>query len=227
MALTAEWDRAWASTDVEDSAPSPREEIDTTDAGAGAQVALQAAITEHMGCGVALIRVDDAVIVYANGAFARMLGYDLGKLEGQPISVVNAPTDRAPAEIAQDIIRAVRRNGVWSGRIENLKSCPAEPWGNSEEPCRATGTAAASGTVGTATRLAALSRATASPRIRGHWGSSDLSAPRRVPCSSWPQPRGGLRPLSSSGLVSARDGVGAGVGAVAPSAPCCSRGPSS
>jgi diguanylate cyclase (GGDEF)-like protein/PAS domain S-box-containing protein len=128
MALTADWDRAGANIDVEDSAPSPRDEIDTTDAGAGAQVALQAAITEHMGCGVALIRVDDAVIVYANSAFARMLGYDLGELEGQPISVVNAPTDRAPAEIAQDIIRALRRNGVWSGRIENLKKDGSSCW---------------------------------------------------------------------------------------------------
>ena len=65
-----------------------------------------------MGTGVALLRADDAVIVYTNNAFARMLGYELGELEGQPISVVNTPTDRAPAGIAQDIIGAVRRNGV-------------------------------------------------------------------------------------------------------------------
>jgi diguanylate cyclase (GGDEF)-like protein/PAS domain S-box-containing protein len=128
MALTADWGRASLGADAEDSAPSPADDIDTTDAGAGAQVALQAAITEHMGCGVTLVRVDDAVIVYTNSAFERMLGYDLGELEGQPISVVNAPTDRAPEEIARDIISAVRRNGVWNGRIEKLKKDGSSCW---------------------------------------------------------------------------------------------------
>jgi diguanylate cyclase (GGDEF)-like protein/PAS domain S-box-containing protein len=128
MASTPDWSRASGGADAEDSAPSPTDDIDDADARAGAQLALQAAITEHMGCGVALVRVDDAVIVYANSAFARMLGYALGELEGQPISVVNAPTDRAPEEIAKDIIGAVHRNGVWSGRIENLKKDGSSCW---------------------------------------------------------------------------------------------------
>ena len=128
MPLTADWRRARGSADAEDSAPSPTHDIDTTAARASAQIALQAAITEHMGCGVVLIRVDDAVIVYANSAFARLLGYELGELEGQPVSVVNAPTDRAPAEIAQDMITAVRQHGLWSGRIENLKKDGSSCW---------------------------------------------------------------------------------------------------
>ena len=127
MALTADRGRAISSDGVA-LAPSPRDGIDTTDAGAGSQVALQAAITAHMGCGVALIRVDDAVIVYVNSAFAGMLGYDLGELEGQPVSVVNAPTDRSPEEMARDIIGAVRRKGVWNGRIENLKKDGSSCW---------------------------------------------------------------------------------------------------
>jgi diguanylate cyclase (GGDEF)-like protein/PAS domain S-box-containing protein len=128
MALTADLGRTRSSADVEDSAPSPRDEIVAADVRAGAQVGLQAAITEHMGCGVALIRVDDAVIVYTNSALERMLGYGVGELEGHPVSVVNAPTDRAPEEIAQDIISAVRRNGVWNGRIENLKKDGSSCW---------------------------------------------------------------------------------------------------
>jgi diguanylate cyclase (GGDEF)-like protein/PAS domain S-box-containing protein len=127
MALTSDWGRA-TSSDAAALAPSPRDEIDAADARAGSQVALRAAITAHMGCGVALIGVDDAVIVYVNGAFARMLGYDLGELEGQPVSVVNAPTGRTPEEIARDIIGAVRRNGVWSGRIENIKKDGSSCW---------------------------------------------------------------------------------------------------
>jgi diguanylate cyclase (GGDEF)-like protein/PAS domain S-box-containing protein len=45
---------------------------------------------------------------------------------------VNASTDRTPGEIAQDIISGVRRNGVWSGRIENLKRDGSSCW------CRST-----------------------------------------------------------------------------------------
>jgi diguanylate cyclase (GGDEF)-like protein/PAS domain S-box-containing protein len=128
MALTADWRRTSGSADAGDSAPPPTDEIDATGAGAGAQIALQAAITEHMGCGVALIRVDDAVIVYANNAFERMLGYDQGELEGHPMPVVNAPTDRPPEDAAQDVTGAVRRNGVWNGRVEKLRKDGSSCW---------------------------------------------------------------------------------------------------
>jgi diguanylate cyclase (GGDEF)-like protein/PAS domain S-box-containing protein len=92
------------------------------------QLALGAAITERMGPGVALIRAADAVIVYTNDAFSRMLGYDPGELDGRPISIVNAPTDRTPEEIAQEIIETIDHAGLWSGRIENLKKDGSSCW---------------------------------------------------------------------------------------------------
>ncbi|HEY5262217.1 MAG TPA: PAS domain S-box protein [Solirubrobacteraceae bacterium] len=110
--------------------------IDITDRKrAESQLALGAAITERMGGGVALIRGADAVIVYTNDAFSRMLGYDPGALDGRPISIVDAPTDRTPQEIAQEITETIDHAGLWSGRIENLKKDGSSCW------CRASVTA--------------------------------------------------------------------------------------
>jgi diguanylate cyclase (GGDEF)-like protein/PAS domain S-box-containing protein len=103
--------------------------VDITDRErAEAQLALQATITERMGEGVVLVRARDSLIVYANRAFSTMLGYEPGELDGQPVAVVNVPTNLAAEDLAHEIIATLARDGVWGGRIENLKKDGSTCW---------------------------------------------------------------------------------------------------
>lgn len=85
------------------------------------ELRLQSVIAEKMAEGVVLVRASDGVIVYANERWERIFGAARGELLGQHISVVNAPTEQAPEERAQEIIGALERDGVWSGEIRNIR----------------------------------------------------------------------------------------------------------
>ncbi|MBU0713258.1 PAS domain-containing protein [bacterium] len=78
--------------------------------------------------GVCLIRVCDGTIVYANPTFEKMFGYGHGELFGKNISVVNAPTEKSTEEIAKDIQRSLKKTGVWSGEVYNIKKDGAPFW---------------------------------------------------------------------------------------------------
>jgi PAS domain S-box-containing protein len=82
---------------------------------------LQAEILRTMAEGVVITRTKDAVIVYTNPKFEEMFGYGPGELIGKNISVVNAPTDKSPEELARDIQRDLKETGVWQGEICNIK----------------------------------------------------------------------------------------------------------
>ena len=85
------------------------------------ELRLHAAIMTNMAEGVVLISAGDAGIVYANPKFEAMFGYEAGELVGRDISVVNAPTPRSPAEVAQEIQSALRLTGMWSGEVSSIR----------------------------------------------------------------------------------------------------------
>lgn len=93
-----------------------------------AELSVQAAIVETMAEGVALVRAADGVIIYTNPRWNQMFGYADGELEGQPVSVVNAPTDRSPAETAAEIVGALAQMGAWSGEVLNVAKDGSQLW---------------------------------------------------------------------------------------------------
>ena len=85
------------------------------------ELKLHRQILANMAEGVYLIRTNDGKIVYANKRFEDMFGYDHGELVGKQVSIVNAPTKKAPEEIADEIIKSLKEKGFWSGEVYNMK----------------------------------------------------------------------------------------------------------
>jgi len=71
--------------------------------------------------GVFLIRARDGEIVFANPQFERMFGYAPGELIGRPVSIVNAPGEESPEEVAARIIGELERAGRWDGEVRNVR----------------------------------------------------------------------------------------------------------
>jgi diguanylate cyclase (GGDEF)-like protein/PAS domain S-box-containing protein len=71
--------------------------------------------------GIFLYKDSDGEIVYTNPQFAKLFGYKPGELIGQPVSLLNAPTDMTPEEIAREIKKSSNKNGIWEGEIQNIK----------------------------------------------------------------------------------------------------------
>jgi len=84
-------------------------------------LSLQRAITANMAEGVCLILARDGTIVYANPTFEKMFGYGPGEISGKHVSVINAPTEKSPEDIAKDIQRSLKKTGVWRGEVYNVK----------------------------------------------------------------------------------------------------------
>jgi PAS domain S-box-containing protein len=89
---------------------------------------LQSEITANAAEGIALIRASDSRIHYTNHRFELLFGYGPGELIDLPISLINAPTEISPAEIASEINRRLEKNGVWSGEIQSLKKDGTRIW---------------------------------------------------------------------------------------------------
>jgi PAS domain S-box-containing protein len=83
----------------------------------------------NMSEGVILTRTSDGTIVYTNPKFEAMFGYGPAELVGKNISIVNAPRhDKNPEETAREIQGALKKNGVWSGEVYNLKKDGTPFW---------------------------------------------------------------------------------------------------
>jgi PAS domain S-box-containing protein len=61
------------------------------------------------------------MIVYANSRFEGMFGYGQGELIGKHVSILNAPSERAPEEVAEEIVKQLDENGEWFGEVHNIK----------------------------------------------------------------------------------------------------------
>ncbi len=94
----------------------------------GEETRLYREIVENMAEGVFLIRTSNGIIVYANSAAERIFGYASGELTGKHISIINAPTDKSPEEVAHEITQNLNRNGTWRGDLQNLKKDGAAFW---------------------------------------------------------------------------------------------------
>jgi PAS domain S-box-containing protein len=91
-------------------------------------VRVHAEIERNMSEAAYLIRVSDAAIVYSNPAFEHLLGYNPGELIGRHVSIVNAPVDKTPDDIASDIISSLEQTGSWTGDVLNLRKDGSTIW---------------------------------------------------------------------------------------------------
>ena len=89
---------------------------------------LHSEILAHMVESVHLIRVDDGVIVYTNQRFDSVFGYDPGELIGKHVSIINAPGEKSPEAVANEIIRSLKQAGVWHGEVHNIRKDGTSFW---------------------------------------------------------------------------------------------------
>ncbi|KKM64554.1 hypothetical protein LCGC14_1500250 [marine sediment metagenome] len=92
------------------------------------EIRLHSEIMTNMTEGVYLIRLDDGIIVYANPRFEKMFGYNQGEMIGQDVTIVNAPTDKTPEEIKEEIVAILKETGEWHGEVENIKKDGTPFW---------------------------------------------------------------------------------------------------
>ncbi|MEH2203729.1 MAG: PAS domain-containing protein [Nostoc sp.] len=90
---------------------------------------LQAVITRNMGEGICLVRIDNAIIVYANPKFEQMFGYDSGELNGQHVSIVNCVTKSVTTQnVNQASLSAILQNTEATYEVQNLKKDGTPFW---------------------------------------------------------------------------------------------------
>lgn len=85
------------------------------------ELPLYGEIIENMAEGIFLIRKSDGIIVYTNRAVAQMFAAYKSELLGKHISTINAPTEKKPDEIADDIFKDLNTTGNWEGELKNLR----------------------------------------------------------------------------------------------------------
>lgn len=92
------------------------------------RLSLQGQIIETMEEGVFLIRASDGMIVYANPKFEIMYGYEKDELIGKHISVIYAPAEKNPQDVAEYLIRILKETGIWSAEVHNKKKDGTTFW---------------------------------------------------------------------------------------------------
>lgn len=85
-------------------------------------------IIANMSEGVYLVQTRDAKIVYTNPKFEKMFGYQAGEMLGKHVSIVNAPTDKDPMEVANKIMQDLEEKGSWDGKVKNVTKDGAPFW---------------------------------------------------------------------------------------------------
>ena len=89
---------------------------------------LHGEIIENMTDGVYMVGLKDVKIKYANSKFENMFGYEPGEMIGKHASIVNAPTDKDPQEIAKEIMGVIKKTGKWQGEVNNIKKDGTSFW---------------------------------------------------------------------------------------------------
>ena len=86
---------------------------------------------DYMAEGVYLIQTETGNIAYTNPKFEKMFGYDPGEMIGKHVSIVNAPIDKTPEQVADEITQMLNQlevNGVWEGEVLNIKKDGTPFW---------------------------------------------------------------------------------------------------
>jgi PAS domain S-box-containing protein len=99
---------------------------------ANAELALQARILETMAEGVALIRSADGIVVFTNPRWDELFGYEQGELVGRHIAELDAPSDRTPRQIGEEIMAGIELDGVWVGELQSLRKDDTRFWSSSK-----------------------------------------------------------------------------------------------
>jgi len=89
---------------------------------------LHAAMMDNVSEGVYLIGLDDLLIKWTNEIFTRMFGYDPGEMIGKHVDIVNAPTERTPAETRISIMDVLKETREWQGEVRNIKRDGTHLW---------------------------------------------------------------------------------------------------
>ena len=92
------------------------------------EIRLQSEIMINMSEGAYLVRLEDLIVVYTNPRFEEMFGYEPGELIGKYVAIVNAPTDKTPEEIKDDIVGILKETGEWHGEVLNIKKDGTPFW---------------------------------------------------------------------------------------------------
>jgi len=92
------------------------------------ELRLHSEIMTNMSEGVYLVRLKDLIIVYANPRFEEMFGYDPGEMIGKYVVIVNAPTDKTPEEVKDEIVGILNDTGEWYGDVLNIKKDGTQFW---------------------------------------------------------------------------------------------------
>ncbi|MCX6295043.1 MAG: PAS domain S-box protein, partial [Bacteroidetes bacterium] len=85
------------------------------------ELRFQSEITANLTDAIYLFKVENGEIVFSNTNFEKMFGYASKELNGQTVSILNAPDSGDPTETAKTIIESIKKNGSWKGEIENIK----------------------------------------------------------------------------------------------------------
>ena len=89
---------------------------------------LQGEILQNMSEGVQLTRASDGVIIFANPRFELMFGYQKGELLGKNVSILNAPGDQKPEDVATNIMKCLLQTNAWSGEVYNIRKDGSTFW---------------------------------------------------------------------------------------------------
>jgi len=92
------------------------------------QMRLQSQVIANMAEGVAIVHADTGHFAYANPRFEQMMGYGTGELNGKHVSIINAPTDQDPMDVAHRVIAELRLHGHWRGEVKNIRADGREIW---------------------------------------------------------------------------------------------------
>ena len=92
------------------------------------QLLLHSTVLENIAEGVFLIRSSDSIIVFTNPQFDQIFGYLEGELVGQHVSIVNAPSEKSPEEVAETINKLLQRDGEWHGEVHSKRKDGTTFW---------------------------------------------------------------------------------------------------
>lgn len=78
-------------------------------------------ILKNLSQGIMLVSSADGEILFTNAQFERMFGYEAGELLGEYVSVLNAPGEKNPEDVAEEINSELTSKGLWTGDVRNIR----------------------------------------------------------------------------------------------------------